>query len=468
MAVPSSLKDYSTQLLATLQTRQTAVQTAVTASHADSVAKRQNYQALIKQLADLDQQIEGQRQAMARALMPADAEAALAALRLLIIQHRRKRAALLDSEDALESAKNKLESQQTELMAIGKRIKTVESELAEATARVARHLDWQQQLADEPLSTIRADSSNVLTPPALEEDEDKQRNIAAYAAATTRMEGDIPAALRLRATNRGEQTNFRLGQVRLASSKAEDLYAKYLDDNRGPDANVINLKTALLAAESRLGAFVMRAKERFDAAISLANQINASPPLTPAELAEIDGTKDPDLVTHGEAAVEKETVRDEKRQAVSVAQTNLDVKTAELLAADIDVDLLANAEMIALQDMLTAAQAELGIADGELTAELKNQLDEWEAAIPDSIWKNLFRYNTATQILNDLKDTDPAVLTAAVQTAESALITGLIAAEKKLRTFDFLNDNKDFGQLRLRRAEQTHQVRVLSAVRGDK
>lgn len=469
MADPTSLKELATQQHAQLQTQKTATQAVVDAAHADFVSTQQSHQTLLTEIADLEKEIEETRQALGNALMPSDGDSAVDDLRQLIIDFRRKRSTLLTSDDALDDAKTVVEFRQADLVDIESRLHAAATELKAATNRDDLHQSWQTQLGIEPMSAIRADATNVLalTAPAGEDDEEKLNNIATYAAAKARVEQDIPESLRLRATARGERMEKQLDSIRATSSSADTLVAIHLKNTNGPAANVEKLNAEFLAAESRLRSYVTHALEHLAGASSLANQVNSSIELTVAETEEIDGTSDPDLVTDGEAAIAVEKDRDEKQQAVADAEAALNNKIVELKAADIDVDISANAEVTTLQGELDTAQGELVTAEAALTQGVKNSLDKWEAAVPDPVWKNLVRFNTATQTLNELKDTDPADLTDAMNDAEAALIAGLTAADKNSRTFDFLTDNKDSGILRLRRAEQTHQVRVLGAVRGD-
>jgi hypothetical protein len=139
----------------------------------------------------------------------------------------------------------------------------------------------------------------------------------------------------------------------------------------------------------------------------------------------------------------------------------------ELLAANVDEDLPNHPDVQALETEKAPLVTALTTAEGALTATVRGQLDDWEAAVPDASWGNLLAFEAARRRLTVLAALDPADLETAVTEAEDDLVTALEADLKRQRTRDLLRSAASAH----RRSNDVNLAlrdrRRLGAVRGD-
>ena len=396
-------------------------------------------------------EITARRRSLAEpGLSPAEAAARVAALRALLVELRALRQAALEAEEALALGEGALEAARAEHQRLQAERTAAAAELAGATARADRLARWHAALAAEPLASVGARATEA-----------KKPNVAPCKPARLRVEGDIPASLRSRALERYDEELARAALARDAAAEADALLAEELEPVSGEAAAAV---AALADAEAALGDYVAYADARLAAAVAAFGAIAASPPLTAAEQAAI---AEPARVADGEAAALKEQARDGKRKDLAAKRAELEEKKLELLAADIDVDLPANAQVQALEAAIATLEGELAAAETGFTPALRADLDDWEAAVPDAAWSNLLSFEQAKRRLAELAAADAANLESAVTTAETALVTALEADLKRRRTLAFLRGAAARNRRRNDVTLAVQDRRALGAVRGD-
>ena len=186
-------------------------------------------------------------------------------------------------------------------------------------------------------------------------------------------------------------------------------------------------------ADADLSAYVTTANDRFQQATASLAKI-ADPTysaLTPAQRA---GIQDASAVANAKAAATAEKSVDDAIAALAQKEAVLDEKIREALSVDIDSDPSANANVVAAATDRDNASAQLATAKANYTLALQDQAAAWEALVPDSAWQLLWTFKSAQATLNWLQTPGPAALSAAMDGAEAALVTALLAADKSQRT----------------------------------
>jgi hypothetical protein len=219
-------------------------------------------------------------------------------------------------------------------------------------------------------------------------------------------------------------------------------------------------------AEDALFGYLAQAKARLDqAAATLARVADAAvSPLTDAARARIEDT---DIVTNGTAAATKEKARDDAQAAVDTAQAALDAAIVKALSTDPDTDPPTVTAVTDAQSALDLAVGALTTAAGDFSAEERAGLDKWEAAVPESTWRLAVDLEEAVAALVELKDTDPATLAPAVQTAESAWAAQLWAADIADRARIRVDSETASRQAQLDFETNNNRHRRAIALRGD-
>jgi hypothetical protein len=389
-------------------------------------------------------------------LSPAELAGRVAALRASLVEFRALRRQALDAEEALALGEGALEAARADHPRLHAEHVAAQAELAAATARSAppprpgRLERWHDALAAEPLVSVAARAAAAVAAAA-----------EPFRTARLRVEGDVPAALRARALERYDEELARAALARDAAAEADGLLAGELEPVAGEARAVA---AALAAAEAALGDHVAHADARVAAAIATFAAVAGQPPLTAAERAAI---AEPGRVAAGEAALPLEKARDDARAALAAKRVELADKTLELLAADIDEELPAHPDIVALEDEVAALESDLDDAETALTPAMRADLDDWEAAVPDAPWGNLLAFEQAKRRLAELAALDPADLEAAVVAAEAALVTALEADGKRRRTLDFLRGAAAGSRRRNDVTVAVQDRRALGAVRGD-
>jgi hypothetical protein len=436
----------------------TAAETAAAAAAATAAAAltgpgglREAHAAAAAALAAKAAEITAQRRSLGDpGLSPAELAARVAALRALLVEFRALRRDALDAAEALALGEGTHESAGAELRRLRAERTAAEVELAAAAARAERLDRWRTALAAEPLSSVRGRAGDAV-----------QATAEPFRAARLRVEGDIPATLRARAIERYDEELARSELAAAAAAEADALLAGELAPAAGASPAAA---AALAAADAAFGDYVAFADGRVASAIAVFAAIEARTPLTAAETAAIT---DADRVAAGEAALPLEKARDDARRALAAKRAELEDRRLELLADDIDEDLPNHPDVQALEAEIVTLESDLADAEADLTPALRADLEDWEAAVPDSAWAALLDFERARRTLVALGALDPDTLDDAVTAAESALVTALGTDAKRRRTLDFLRGAAAGNRRRNDVTLAVEDRRAIGAVRGE-
>ena len=299
------------------------------------------------------------------------------------------------------------------------------------------HESWETALGEAPLSNLVSTATSILAGAAPAEG-DPTTDPERYGAAKSRMEADIPEALRNQAFVRSTRLDTERSRAADSSVGSAALLARQLGATSGIEFSVAAASEAVDRSETALGEFVLRGQQTLDNALSLlAEALNAP------ELSEPDRTRISELETDAATdAIDLETAffEADDQHASAVATRELQL-LGDILGDDAGDDAISEDDINALATVRTAAEDALTAA--------RAPMDEWEQAVPDDAWKALGSFLRADGALRVIADADAEALMTTLVDAEQALADSLEAAESA------------------RRAELT-PVRRRRAVRGEK
>lgn len=457
MATPTTLVELSEQRhndwIAARQAAVTAVAQAQTAHNSAA-------QALAAASTDFAAQERAAariRAQLAAITTPADGEPLLEQLELAIIAQRSAAAALLAAQSALGAAKAALAQGQARVQEADARIVQAKTDWDRAKADAARRQAAKDTLAAAPLDTLAAEAGALLGDPVFD-------------AAEARIEDDFPEALRNRARDRAKLARERVARNRKLAADLNGLLALHLAAKGAPADQLSGLGQAAAAAEAALLDWVARAKERFDRARAALEGVGDpdNPPLTPEQEDRID---DATLETAREDAADKEEERDQARAAHEVAIAKFEVERLEVLGeggAEALTQALAdaNSDVAKAKKAMDDAAAELQSKQTAYTSAMREALDGWEAAVPESAWRDLADFDAASVALTELQ-AGPAAYVTALANAETALLAAGIAAHKEEQSLTTYRREIALPAARSEEERHIEGAAVFSALRGD-
>ncbi len=147
---------------------------------------------------------------------------------------------------------------------------------------------------------------------------------------------------------------------------------------------------------------------------------------------------------HREIAIRAEENRDAAAVIEAEKLAELEIERIKVLAQDPNAD-LTTLEADETTDLGKAkkswdqAKADLAVKEGQLTQELRQVLNEWQASVPEFLWKDAASFYWAEAELNRLKS-DPATLVTSLQSAEQALLQALIPHEQQRQQILYLSN----------------------------
>jgi hypothetical protein len=446
MATPTTLLEVAGLEQSSRQAERGGAQSALATAQA-ALATEQSKRALLgSQLRKLEDQAAELRRQLPDAPMRADAEALLAHLETKIIAIRAANAGILDADAAADEAGRQAEAAQAELAAATALAAAATAARDQVQAEHDRRQAWKTGVAKAPLKDVPAQATAALDATA-----------EPMKSAKARVEADIPAELIARARERG--SNARAALARIADL-ADDAENKVSSATGG----VVKAEAAFRRAEARLGDYFRSAVPDLARAVEVLATIPTAPKLTQAE---IDRIADADIVKAGKAAATKESARDAARAAREAAQAALDKAILAARANDVDVDPATVQAVIDRQKDYDDTAAPLTQAEAAYTAKMRDELDRWEATVPDATWRLLADFEDARATLDRLKAADPAALAAAATAREGDLVTALLAASKSGRTHSALILAATRSESRFAAAANSATARLFSAIRGD-
>ena len=448
--MPMTLQDFATAELDRARTRQRFAQEDLKTNNAAVDAAKKDQTEAAKKLAQAERAAREIRAKLAEIPMPADGAALIAQLEGRIVESHTQEATTLDAEARIAAGRVRADRAAKEEARAGADVALDEARKSTADKKHDEYVQAKTR-ATTALASLPQDALDLLNDAARNQD---------FTSARMRIEGDIPAALLTRARARGQRELDALDAARTARTSREDALATELATNGGKAGAVFEKRLAFARAEAALRDFASRAEEDKAQAVQTFKAIATAPPLTQAVKDRIAA-----LAADGAAALPAEQERDTTRAAVQAKQEQLDARIETVrdagddVAADTQVGTLTG-ELAALNATLNTKQAAFDI--------VKEDLDAWEAAVPESTWASLFALDEARRTLERLGALVPGTLVSDFDTAEDAYATRLGEAAAAARKAIDLEGDVAVRSAGVDALLDAKRRRVISALRGDR
>lgn len=360
--------------------------------------------------------VEAGRKALAGIPMPADGDPLLAAMELALVALAEAQAALASADLAAQAAGAELKRQQAQESDLDAALAAAKAMVTqETTARATRQV-MIDKLTTGALSTLVADATAVLA--------------ASEATARARVEGEFPSS----ATN---AKNF-LKRARARRGIVEDsLKTAGVVEAAAYAADTSALAQAQRAFDAAAEAVrvVAEAAPRFDADKATLERLAALPAATATTFPIVtrwqhERLHDASKKTARENALAKLTDVDLALIAARTAQQAYDTALHVAMKAEPDkTQAQLDATTLATErGTLTTKLGDLATARGAMTADELAAVKAWFAAVPEKLWEELDKLDTALARLAALVGPPtPANLIATLTSAETALTTALTA-----------------------------------------
>lgn len=415
----------------------------------------------------------------------AEIEAIAATMRELRIDRRASQAKLNFIQTSLSVTKSRLEALVKTLDDLSAQLSQINDDLEDVSVLDDKHQTWIDSVAVDPLASIPGDAATLLTSaidPALDKlksatsdafidmlserlthhwDElddlaSRSGELSAVNDARTLVQlgrdGELQTLLRVFDTAVNQLAEF------VANSQAT-LDSATATADRVQSAELLNavqksyfdslmaqgdIQTDVLTPESELRvaehALLIRIRE-LETAQAIARA--ADPDIEDSDLEDVaevkailDGTDGKDAIgvmqisyDNAVSAVGVNTLNTviEKETALQFAEDNLKSATAAFLEINPDQDPDAAIELDDARDAVSAAEAELTVAQSDMRDSPWYKLEQLEVAVPTQTWTDALYLLNAQRQLNQLKSIDPNDLASAVTTAGNELATALDA-----------------------------------------
>jgi hypothetical protein len=428
MANPTTVLQFVTLQKSALVTAQTNAQTGLTAKQAAYAAAVQARNNAKTALAATAADMTSLRNQMATAETPEDIAVLLRSLQADITTARRQTGALATAERAAAAAKADVDGAAAEVQRVSAALKAAAAALVDAITQDKRRTALKTALAASPLSTIVADAASVLAGTAFVD----PAGLFKYTDARNRLQGDIPTPLITEAAARLQDEIARATASSGEFLQAQQLVeAKWTSDG-GVNGSVAALQNVFTRADAAFSAYITTANDQFQRAKTALARA-ADPTVSPLTVAQKAAINDATTVANAQAAALLEKPVADAAALVSQKQAILDEKIREAMGNDV-ADPSTDAAVIAATTNLNTAKTALTNAQAAYTAALQAETVAWEVLVPDAEWQLLAGYQQATNTLNWLQTPGPTVLLNAMNAAEGALVTALLAADKSTRT----------------------------------
>jgi hypothetical protein len=446
MATPTTLLEVAGLEQSARQAERSAARSALAAAQTTLAAEQDNRATLAAQQRQLEDDIAAVRRKLPDAPMPADADALIDELEAKTIELRAVQAQILESDATADEAARDVEAADAELAAATAQAAAATAARDQVQTEHDRRNAWKTAAGKSPLKDVPAAATAA-----------GDATAEPMKSAKARVEADIPAELIARARERG-------ANARTAFDLVVDLAQDAGDKVSTSAGGVVQAEAAFRRAEAQLGAFFRSAPTDLARAIAVLEAIPDAPALTDAEVARITDT---DIVKAGKAAAAKESARDTARTNREKAAAALEKAILAARAADVDTDPATVQAVKDKQKDFDDAAGPLATAETAYTAQMRADLDRWEATVPDATWRLLADFEEAKATLDRLKQSDPAALATAATAQEGNLVTALLAASKTGRTQSVLVLAAARSESRLAAAANSATARRFSAIRGD-
>jgi hypothetical protein len=519
MADPTTILEYATARNTKATQAVNGAQQRLAAAQTDLAQANIAASGAASVLADLERKAAEIRQNLSIIVTAADGTALLNALEQTIVRIRAQQATIMKIQGRVSAAEADAAQAQADLAAASTESAAAQSALVEATQSDLDGQALSDALSNPPLSTLPARAGRAI-------DETDLVDGVAYKKAKDRIADDIPPKLLQRAHDRRTQASTLIKQAGQNTADAEDARLKELGTNDGLAGKVKKLWVAFQRAEAAARNFAGSAVAEFNQAKADLAKIG-EPTYSPLTAEQEGRIKDATLQPNREAAADaeeviatgvakdvfdKQVLLDEailkakaepdpaNDDAVVLAKAALDQaihdyndadqlwreKEILLVAAFDNVDakqvLLAQAieeavadgndpdsdpDVVTARGNLTTAQANLEAAKTAYLGSDNGRLDLWEAAVPDSTWLMVEKYEEAVETLDEIKNSNPATLKNNLKTAEEAYVTAKLAADKSTGVVAQLNAEQARRTATSESARKSAEARLFSGLRGD-
>jgi hypothetical protein len=457
MATPTNLVELADLRLAGATAAKAAAQTSLQQAQTDLAAAGTALDIAKATYAQKEKHAAEVRAQLAAIATPADGEPLLVDLEQTIIELRAATGAILAAEGAAGKARGRMEEGRSRLQQAEGAIAAAKDEQTREQAARARRETAKSALTQPPLGDLAARATALLASQTF--DDAKQR-----------VDADFPQKLRERARERAQLAAARLERTLDAAHDAQQLMDDEATAVGGAQEQALAPARALEQSASLLFDFATRAVARCDAAEAALVRIGGpdNPPLSQQQK---DRIGDAALQAAREAAADAESELDQARELASQKQAAFDLERLKVAAATGEAGVTA-----ALADAtsdLAKAKAELDAALGAVpgketayTAAMRKSMDAWEAAVPDSAWRDLTEFDAASATLTALS-VSPAALATAVTNAEGALLAARLTLDEGARSLSTLQAGLALAAASAAVAEQAAARLAFSALRGD-
>jgi hypothetical protein len=453
MAPPTTVLGWTKLQKDTLTTALQNANTALQSAQANNTAATLARDTVKGKLAALDADMISIRKQLAGTVTPEDGAALLQQLQDDITNSRKTTAALAEAERTLAGTKADTDLATAEVQRITIALANATAAWKDAQVQDKRRTDLQNQLAQPPLSTIVADAATAA-------------GGAAFTAAKTRLENDLPVALKTQAEERLTTEGARSAATVSDYQQALTLLEARQSSDGGINGPVGTLQSDFQRADAAFTAYVTGAIDHLNQANALLAKVGdpTVAPLTPAQTARIH---DAVLVPNATTAAALEAARNDAAVTLAQKQAALDQAIRQAIAANVDADPATDPGVQAATTGRDAAQTALTGAQGAYTPAIEKEARDWEVTVPDSTWQLLRDFERASSLLAALQNPTPAALATAMDNAENALVTALIAADKSVRTLAALSSASAKQAAMAAYESAAADGRQFSAVRGD-
>jgi len=422
----TTLEQYWTDEVARLDVRLTAQTTDVNAQRNALLAAQAAQLAAGNAVRTESEKVAAARKALAGIPMPADGHPLLVAMEQALVALAEAQVALASADRAVQTAGAELARKEAERAALeSERADAERKRVQEEKARELRQA-MVDKLTTGDLSTLAADAAAAIA--------------ASETTARARVEGEFPTSA-TPAKNFLERARARRAIVRDALKSADTVEAAaYAAD-----------VSALAKAERDFAAAVTAVRIVADAAPRLAAdsatlaRLAALPAPNPPHTYPIltrwqhDRLHDPDKKDDREDALAKLTDIDDAQVAVQSAQRTYDLALHAAMKVEPDKtqaqldSSTVSAEHDALDEKLDSLQEKRA----DMSADEHALVQAWFAAVPDNLWDELEKLDTARARLASLAGSpSPSDLVNALGAAETALTTALTNARLAKRKQD--------------------------------
>jgi len=451
-----TLVQYWTDELARIDAALTNAEARLDAIRIEVMDGEQEQRDTAELVADRNDALAAARAALASIPMPADGDPLLAAMQAELVGLNEARAALATGQRTLLSLRAELERLEAARDRLASERALAESTLAnEEQAATARQEIVDRFAAGGALEALIPDAQTAL--------DDHQ------ATATSRVEGELP-------TNADDARSL-LVRVRARAQLVQDIVA-----------GAQGVEQAAYAGEQSALAVAQRA---FDAAVQALLTVGEFAPVaradiaTLARLAALPAPSPPDsfpILTRWQHELLHDSTSQTDREDTLAALTAVDLARAAVIPVqsayeqalhaamqtepDATIDALNTGTVATEKAALDQAMADLEQARADyeaLDAANRQLLDEWLAAVPDTLWTELTALDGAVARLEALTGgPSPTDLLTAVGAAETTLEAELRAAREAERSVRGGATAADWAAVELRAERDTAAARAVA------